>query len=186
MSRPCSDVKRRCLNVALIRKRPLVVLGGQLAHWILIFCSCDDGLEGVGTILRLGRASNARNPSHGQLKPWMGCDTLLVPTSTLFILSDESAGRKLAWWATVSKEPRAGFTVQICNAVGMKTFGQHHKPSSKPCRYERSFFYLMSPGIPLVFPRRNRRPRSRQHGPSPLQHPFPRPNIPAEQPGRTR
>ena len=69
MSRPCSDVKRRCLNVALIRKRPLVVLGGQLAYWILIFCSGDDGLKGVGTILRLGGASNARNTSHGQLKP---------------------------------------------------------------------------------------------------------------------
>lgn len=67
MARVCSDVIRRRLDVALVWYCPLVVLGRQLGQGILIFCSGDDGLEGLGAILGLGGARDARNPSYVSL-----------------------------------------------------------------------------------------------------------------------
>jgi hypothetical protein len=70
MSCFASEIERRCLNVALLGQRPLVVLGCQLADGILIFGPGDDGLEGFGSILGLGGASDARNT--GNVSPGVG------------------------------------------------------------------------------------------------------------------
>jgi len=119
MSRVCSDVKRRCLDVTLIRERPLVVLGRQLAYGILIFCSRDDGLEGIEAILGLGCPGNARNPLHDQFEPRMGVIRSLCPLPHCLCCAINQPGRlRLPDGPVIhlsSEENTAGFTVQICN-----------------------------------------------------------------------